>query len=147
MNDLNQIRDDLKEVNHSVKRFEQRVDDLKETTNALQDLFLKNQEILRIQTLTLEEIRNSADSRKRDSENSIREIKNQMTEMSIDNSENKSDILTAIEFKIEAFNKINESNTNKLVKSFDGKFRSLNKKVNFLYLWIFVLTALFVLFR
>lgn len=147
MNNLDQIREDLKEVNDSVKRFEQRVDDLKDTTHTLQNLFLKNQEILKTQTLTLEEIKNSADSRKRDSENSIREIKNQMTEMSIDNSENKSDILAAIEFKIEAFNKVNEINTNKLVQSFDGKFRSLNKKVNFLYLWIFLLSVLFILFR
>lgn len=147
--DLHATTDDIQSINRRTELIEE-VDAKIDTMNALmvdiRDTMLAARSKLAKHELILDEIRINADFRRRESENSVREIKTQMVGMEQEIDSKTSIIVDRIFEKLDAVERSQHTEISKLVNSFNLDVDLLKKRVGIIENWnIFQIIALTII--
>lgn len=153
---LHVTADDIQSSNHKMALIEA-VDAKIDTMNALmvdiRDAMVASHSRMTKHELLLDEIRVNADFRRRESENSVREIKTQMVGMEHEIDSKTSVIVDKIFEKLDSVEKAQQTEISKLVKNFNSDVDLLKKRVGNIEQWnvfqiivLIIVAALVLLF-
>lgn len=127
-----QIVEDVKQLKHDIQQLKQvdvKLENISNLMVQIRDSVISSHASLARHDLTLDEIRIGADFRKRESENSVREIKSQMGDMEHDIDSKMSIIVDTIVDRINTFEATYQANVDKLFGVLKDDINDLKKRV------------------
>lgn len=152
---LHEIADDVESAKReiaSLKDVDAKIDAMNSLMVDIRDTIVASHNKMAKHELLLDEIRMNADFRRRESENSVREIKTQMVGMEHELDSKTSIVVDKIFEKLDAVEKAQRSEISRLAKSFGSEVDLLNKRVNKIEQWnvfqiiVLLIVAALVLF-
>lgn len=146
---------ETRELVESVNQLKQDVDHFREVDTKLEHMGLLMMQIrdgivsshasLAKHDLTLDEIRVKADFRKRESENSVREIKSQMDDMEHDMETSMTSVVIKVVDRIDAFERNHRNSITEISTMVRGEIDDLKRRVGAIERWnAFHLTMLVI---
>lgn len=123
--DVNQLKHDIQQL----KIVDVKLENMNKVMVQIRDSMISTHASLARHDLTLDEIRIGADFRKRESENSVREIKGQMGDMEHDIECKMSVVVETIVERIDAFESKHQANVDRLFNVLKDDINDLKKRV------------------
>lgn len=118
-----------------LKKVESKIDSINSLLEEVKSCVLISNDKIKDQQRILDEIRVSADFRKRESENSIREIKGQMHDMENQISDKTVVVLDRLMERLDKIEKTQKEETSKIVSHFNSEISSIRHRVESLEKW------------